>query len=55
MKDDIEQIEKLLERHIKWLNKLPIPTHGCLHQMMNVIGESQRILTKMKNDMGNTK
>lgn len=51
MKEDIEQIEKLLERHIKWLNTLPIPTQGCLYQMMSVIGEAQRILTKVKNDM----
>ncbi len=50
---DIEQIEKLLERHIKWLNNLPIPTQGCLYQMMNVLGEAQRILTKMKNDTEN--
>lgn len=28
MKEDIEQVEKLLERHIKWLNNLPIPTQG---------------------------
>lgn len=53
MKEDIEQVEKLLERHIKWLNNLPIPTQGCLHQMMNVVGEAQRILTKMKNDKDN--
>ena len=51
MKEDIEQVEKLLERHIKWLNNLPTPTQGCLHQMMNVIGEAQRILTKVKNEM----
>lgn len=50
MKEDIEQVEKLLERHIRWLNNLPIPTQGCLHQMMNVIGEAQRILSNMKND-----
>lgn len=50
-KEDIEQIEKLLEKHIKWLSNLPIPTQGCLHQMMNVVGEAQRMLTKMKNDM----
>ena len=53
MKEDIEQIEKLLEKHIKWLNNLPIPTQGCLHQMMNVVGEAQSILNKMKNDMEN--
>ena len=55
MKEDIEQVEKLLERHIKWLNNLPTPTQGCLHQMMNVIGEEQRILTKVKNEMENHK
>lgn len=55
MKEDIEQVEKLLERHIKWLNNLPIPTQGCLHQMMNVVGEAQRILTKVKNEMENHK
>ena len=48
---DIEQIEKLLERHIKWLNTLPIPTQGCLYQMMNVIGEAHlNILTNANVD-----
>lgn len=51
MREDIEQVEKLLEKHIKWLNNLPIPTQGCLYQMMNVIGEAQRILNNMKSKM----
>ena len=55
MQEDIEQIEILLEKHIKWLNNLPIPTQGCLHQMMNVVGEAQRILIKMKNDIDERK
>lgn len=48
MNEDIEKIEKLLARHQKWLNKLPVPTEGCLYQMMNVIGEAQRLLEQMK-------
>lgn len=29
----------LLERHQKWLNKLPVPTTGATHQMMHVVGK----------------
>lgn len=40
----IAEAAALLERHQKWLNKLPIPTTGCVFQMMHVVGKAQEIL-----------
>lgn len=37
----------LLERHQKWLNKLPVPTAGATYQMMNVVGKAIDTLAGM--------
>lgn len=34
----------LLKKHQLWINKLPVPTAGATHQMMNVVGKSIGIL-----------
>ncbi|MBE5529217.1 hypothetical protein A9J41_14790 [Laribacter hongkongensis] len=37
----------LLEKHQKWLNKLPVPTAGATYQMMNVVGKAIDTLAGM--------
>jgi hypothetical protein len=51
LNENIDKIEKLLDRHQKWLNKLPVPTEGCLYQMMNVVGEAQKLLKTIKEEV----
>ena len=40
----------LLERHQKWLNKLPVPTAGATYQMMNVVGKAIDTLAGMAEE-----
>lgn len=37
----------LLESHLKWINKLPVPTTGATHQMMNVVGKAIEAINRM--------
>lgn len=45
----LAEVVTLLESHQKWLNKLPVPTTGAAHQMMNVVGKAIGILGGMKS------
>ena len=40
----------LLEKHQKWLNKLPVPTAGATYQMMNVVGKAIDTLAGMAEE-----
>ena len=40
----------LLERHQKWLNKLPVPTAGATYQMMNLVGKAIDTLAGMAEE-----
>lgn len=44
----LSEVVALLERHQKWLNRLPVPTTGATHQMMHVVGKAIDILGGMQ-------
>jgi len=43
----VAEAVQLLEQHQKWMNKLPVPTTGALHQMMHVVGKAQKLLAEV--------